>query len=273
MRKITFVLSLVALLTACGSAPPPQPVATPSGILEGVADGSTRVVDLTHALSPANPYWPGEGYAPFAYEVFETIEEDGALAARFMMAEHTGTHLDAPNHFVEGQASIDRIPLQQLIVSAVVIDVRAAVAENPDYLLTTEDILNWEGTNGRIEPNTFVFMYTGWDERWTDYDSYKNADEDGTLHFPGFSPEAAELLVERNVAGLGIDTLSVDYGLSEGFDVHHITNTQDKYHLENVANLGELPATGTHLIVAPIKIENGTGGPTRIYALLGNSLE
>ena len=84
-----------------------------------------------------------------------------------------------------GQASIDRISLQQLIVSAVVMDVRDAVAENPDYLLTTEDILNWEGTNGRIEPNTFVFMYTGWDERWTDYDSYKNADEDGDPAFSG----------------------------------------------------------------------------------------
>ena len=268
MRKITFAFGLVALLVACQAAP--QPVAQ-TGIIEGIADGSTRVVDLTHTLNPENPYWPGEGYAPFAYEVFETIEEDGALAARFMMAEHTGTHLDAPNHFVEGRASIDQIPLQQLIVSAIVIDVRAAVAENPDYLLATEDILNWESANGKIESNTFVFMYTGWDERWTDYNSYKNTDEEGNLHFPGFSPGAAELLVtERDVAGLGIDTLSVDYGLSGDFNVHHISNTRNKYHLENVANLGELPTTGTQLIIAPIKIENGTGGPTRIYALLRN---
>lgn len=269
MKKIILTLSFATLLPNC--QPAPEPTTESVGIFEAIGTGNTKILDLTHALNSENPYWPGEGYAPFAYEIFRTIEEDGDLSARFMMAEHTGTHLDAPNHFVEGQNSMDQIPLQQLLVSAVVIDARDAVATDPDYLLSQEDILEWESSNGEIDPNTFVFMYTGWDERWTDFDRYKNADENGNLHFPGFSAEATELLVnDRDVAGLGIDTLSVDRGLSEALEVHHISNRRNKYHLENVANLGELPPTGISLIVAPIKIENGTGGPTRIYALLAN---
>ena len=269
MKQITFASIIALLLGACQPSSITETSKESSGILEGLADGRTQAIDLTHALNESTPYWPGEGYAPFNYEVFQTMETDGALSARFMMAEHTGTHLDAPNHFEEGQASIDQIPLHQLIVPAVVIDVQASVAENPDYLLTINDITNWETVNGTIQKNTFVFMYTGWDMRWTDFDRYKNADENGDLHFPGFSAEAADLLVNgRDVAGLGIDTLSVDYGLSKGFEVHHVSNIRDKYHLENVANLGSLPPTGIHLIVAPIKIENGTGGPTRIYALV-----
>src|SRR4030095_10487734 len=98
------------------------------------------------------------------------------------------------------------------------------------------------------------------------------ADSNGTLHFPGFSSESARLLAEdRNVAGLGIDTLSVDYGMSKDFSVHHVAHGKGKYHLENVANLGALPAAGASLVVAPIAIENGTGGPARIFALVSDS--
>jgi kynurenine formamidase len=241
-----------------------------SGLLEGLADGTTRLIDLTHALSPESPHWPGPGYEPFAYEIFATIADDGVLSGRFTMAEHTGTHLDAPNHFSEGQIPVDRIPLGQLIVRATVIDVREQVRSNPDYQLTPEDVTEWEAEHGTIGDNTLVFMYTGWDARWDDFDSYKNADEDGGLHFPGFSPASAELLVnERNVVGLGIDTLSVDYGMSQDFRVHHISHGQAKYHIENAADLGRLPPSGAWVIVAPIKIENGTGGPARIIALVG----
>ncbi len=269
--RATYISGLLVLLSSCEAPAPQPPVRTPAGILEGIADGRTELVDLTHALSSANPHWPGPGYEPFAYEIFATIEEDGALSGRFTMAEHTGTHLDAPNHFIEGQVPMDQIPLDQLIVQAVVIDTRTQVLEDPNYLLTPDDIRAWESANGVIPPDALVFMYTGWDERWTDFDRYKNADEEEKLHFPGFSPESAEMLTgERDVAGLGIDTLSVDYGLSEDFQVHHISHGRAKYHLENVANLGRLPARGARVIVAPIKIEGGTGGPARIYALVPN---
>jgi kynurenine formamidase len=114
-------------------------------------------------------------------------------------------------------------------------------------------------------------MYTGWDTRWNDFPRYKNADKEGVLHFPGFSREAAKLLVEeRNVNGLGIDALSVDHGQSNDFPVHLISHAKGKYHLENVANLGSMPPSGAFLIVAPIKIENGSGGPVRLLALFSN---
>jgi kynurenine formamidase len=248
----------------------PQPAAP--GVFEGIASGKTRLIDLGHPLNPQNPHWPGPGYSPFTYEIFATLEKDHVLSGRFTMAEHTGTHLDAPNHFAAGQIPVDKIPLQQLFVPAVVIDVRESVAKNADYQLTPADITTWEQSHGRIPVDSVVMMYTGWDTRWTDFEKYKNADKSGTLHFPGFSPEATKLLVDdRNVAGIGIDTLSVDYGMSKDFAVHHISHGKGKYHLENVANLGSMPPGGAWLIVAPIKIENGTGGPARIFALVGST--
>ena len=237
--------------------------------LEGIMEGQTRIVDLTHALNSHNPHWPGPGYEPFSYEIFATIEKDGVLSGRFTMAEHTGTHLDAPSHFSTGQLPVDKIPLEQLFGPAVVIDVRVKTSEDPDYMLGVEDITTWEQTHGRVPEKAIIFMYTGWDERWTDFDRYKNADGSGGLHFPSFSPKAARFLVnKRNVAGLNIDTLSVDYGMSKDFAVHHVSHGKGKYHLENVANLGSVPATGAFVVVAPIKIENGTGGPARIFALV-----
>ena len=276
MKHLVRVMALF-LATSCqtpapappnGQSQPAQPA--PAGIFEGIATGKTRVIDLTHALNPQNPYWPGPGYAPFKYELFATLEKDGVRSGRFTMAEHTGTHLDAPNHFAAGQPSMDRLPIEQLFVPVVVIDVRSKVSENPDYLLNMSDLIVWEQLHGIIPENAVVMMYTGWDARWTDYAKYKNAEKNGTLHFPGFAPEAAKILVdERNIAGIGIDTLSVDYGKSKDFAVHHIVHGKGKYHLENVASLGMLPLTGAWLVVAPIKIENGTGGPTRIFALVG----
>jgi kynurenine formamidase len=268
--KRLFALILLFLMASCQPPPQPeQPKAQTAGLLEGIQTGNTHVVDLTHALNPQNPYWPGPGYEPFKYEIFATLEKDGVLSGRFNLAEHTGTHLDAPNHFVAGQISVDKITPQHLFVPGVVIDVRSKISQNPDYVLSPEDVNGWEQTHGRIPENAVVMVYTGWDERWTDYERYKNADSKRILHFPGFSLEAAKLLVDdRNIAGIGIDTLSVDYGMSKDFAVHHLVHGKGKYHLENVANLGNVPATGAWLVIAPIKIENGTGGPARIFALI-----
>ena len=270
--KRVFALILFFLLPSC-QAPQSerQSRPQPAGLLDGIQTGKTRVVDLTHALNPQNPYWPGPGYEPFKYEIFATLEKDGVLSGRFRLAEHTGTHLDAPNHFVAGQISVDKLTPRQLFVPGIVIDVRQRVSQNPDYLLSPEDVSAWEQMHGRIPENAVVMMYTGWDEHWTNYEKYKNADSKRILHFPGFSAEAAKVLVdERNVAGIGIDTLSVDYGMSKDFAVHHLVHGKGKYHLENVANLGSIPPAGVWLVVAPIKIENGTGGPARIFALIAS---
>ena len=266
MRRLLPLAGLF-LVASCRNAVPPQP-----GIVEGIAKGKTRIIDLGHALNPQNPYFPDPGFEPFKYATFATIEKDGFLAGKFSTAEHMGTHLDAPNHFVAGQPSLDKLPLERLFAPAVVIDVRGKSSVNPDYLLTAADITAWEQAHGRVPENAVVMMYNGWDERWPNTEKYNNADKAGTLHFPGFSGEAAKLLVEdRNIAGLAIDTLSVDYGMSKDFPVHHISHGKGKYHLENVAHLGAMPAAGAWIVVAPIKIENGTGGPARIFALVGST--
>jgi kynurenine formamidase len=216
------------------------------------------------------PYWPGPQYKPFQFETIATLEKDGVYSGAFCMAEHMGTHVDAPNHFEAGRVSVDGLNLRQLIAPAVVIDVREAVERNADYQLTVEDLRRWEQENGRVAAGALVFMYTGWDARWSDAEAYRHQDEKKVMHFPGFSPEAAEFLVQRQVSGIGIDTLSVDWGPSKDFRVHHIMNGAGKYMVENVANLGRLPVAGAIVIVGVLPIQNGSGAPARVLALMSH---
>jgi kynurenine formamidase len=247
------------------------PMAFSQGILEGIMEGKGRIVDLTHKLSPKIPYWPGKTYKPFRFETIATLEKDKVFSGAFWTPEHIGTHVDAPNHFVAGQIPVDAIPLRQLISPAVVIDVREPVGKNADYQLTVAAIEQWENTHGRIPRGALVFLYTGWDGRWNDTRAYRNQDARAVMHFPGFSPESAEFLArQRDISGIGIDTLSVDYGPSKDFRVHHITHGAGKYHVENAANLGQLPPTGAVVIVAAVPIEGGSGGPARVFALMSH---
>jgi kynurenine formamidase len=261
MRKKTVVAFGIALfITSTGFG---------QGRLERILSGKGKVVDLTHPLNPKIPYWPGDQYKPFQFKTIATMEKDGVFSGEFTMAEHMGTHLDAPNHFEAGQPSSDQLGSEQLICPAVVIDVRDQVAKNSDYLLTVDDLRRWENKHGRIPRRSLVFLFTGWDAKWSDPQAYRNRDGGGVMHFPGFSTEAAEFLVkQRQINGLGIDTLSVDYGRSKDFRVHHITHGAGKYHIENAANLGRLPARGAIVVVGVIPIEGGSGGPARVFALL-----
>ncbi len=237
--------------------------------LNDIMNGKCTILDLTYPLNQNNAYWPGPSYSPFKYETVATLESNGVFSAVYSTPEHLGTHIDAPNHFESNQPSVDKLQLETLIGPATVIDISAKVELNADYELTNEDITFWEESNGRIQDGSIVLLNTGWWRRWNDYDKYKNADDVNNLHFPGYSEEAARFLVEhRNVNGIGIDTLSADYGISTDFAVHHIINSASKYILENVANLDKLPPRGATLIIAPIKIEGGSGGQARIWAIL-----
>lgn len=252
----------VALLCFCA-------ISLAQGRLEKVLGGKGKVVDLTYKLSPKIPYWPGDQYKPFEFKTIATLEQNGVYSGSFTMPEHMGTHLDAPNHFAAGQIPVDAIRPEQLICPAVVIDIRDQVAKNTDYRLTVDDIRRWERRHGRIPRRALVFAHTGWGARWTDADAYRNQDGTGVMHFPGFSPEATEFLVrQRTINGIGIDTLSVDFGPSKDFQVHHIANGAGKFHIENAANLGQLPPRGAVVIVGVLPIEGGSGGPARILALL-----
>lgn len=243
--------------------------AVSSTSIDDVINGKCTIIDLTYSLNSSNAYWPGQLYSPFKYEIVATLENDGVFSGMYSTPEHLGTHIDAPNHFENNQISVDKIKLESLIGYAAVIDISVKAADNADYQLTIEDITLWEKSNGQIQNGSIVLLNTGWWKRWNDYNKYKNADKDNILHFPGYSADAARFLTEkRNVKGIGIDTLSVDYGISSGFIVHHIINGKGKYILENVANLDRLPPKGAILVIAPIKIEGGSGGQTRIWAIL-----
>ncbi len=184
------------------------------------------------------------------------------------MLEHYGTHLDAPAHFPPGKTTVDQIPVKQLFGPAVVIDVRAESGKDADYQLAVARIEDWEKRHGRVPEGAIVLLRTGWASRWPDARKYRNQDDKGKMHFPGFPPEAAKLLIQRKVSGLGCDTLSIDYGASSDYAVHHLVLGAGLYQLENLADLSALPETGAFLIVAPIKLEGGSGGPVRVFALL-----
>jgi kynurenine formamidase len=184
------------------------------------------------------------------------------------MLEHYGTHLDAPAHFPPGKVTVDQIPVKQLFGPAVVLEVRVESARDADYQLAAARVEDWEKRHGRIPEGAIVLLRTGWTSRWPDVQKYRNQDAQGRMHFPGFSVEAVKLLMERKVSGLGCDTLSIDPGASSDYAVHHLALGAGLYQLENLAGLSELPETGAFLIVAPIKLEGGSGGPVRVFALL-----
>src|SRR5947209_11703999 len=236
-------------------------------MLDEISTGKTRVVDLSYAINDQLVRWPGDEKV-FEAKVNATIEKNGYFTRSFWMLEHYGTHLDAPAHFPPGETTVDQIPVKQLFGPAVVIDVRAESSKDADYQLPAARIEDFEKKYGRIAEGAIVLLRTGWASRWPDVRKYRNQDAKGKMHFPGFSVEAAKALILRKVSGLGCDTLSIDYGASEDFAVHHVSLGAGLYHLENLADLGELPEAGASLIVAPIKLEGGSGGAVRVFAVL-----
>ncbi len=233
------------------------------------AQSLKHAVDLSYPLNSKNAFWPGENYYPFQLDTLATLEKDGVLSKAFRMPEHLGTHIDAPNHFEPNQPSVDEIPLADLIGRGVVLDITLKAESDADAMLTVADIQEWERKHGQIPKRSIVLLNTGWGRFWGNPTRYQNRDSRGELHFPSFSPEAAEFLVkQRDVLGIGVDNMSIDRGISKKFQVHHIVNKAGKFGLENVAHLDKLPPRGFTLIVAPIKLETGTGGPTRVWALL-----
>jgi len=239
------------------------------------ADLSTgTIVDLSHPYDEHTIYWPT---SPSAFEL-KTLShgrtEGGYFYAAnsFCTPEHGGTHMDAPIHFGEGRLTIADIPVERLVAPAVVIDVSEAAAQDPDYVLTPADIERWENAHGRIPAHAIVVLRTGWESRWGDVRAYLGDDTPGDashLHFPSFGAAATELLVKaRHIAGIGVDTASIDHGPSHDFRVHRIAAAANVYGLENLMNLDRLPATGATLIALPMKIAGGSGAPARVIALL-----
>lgn len=227
-------------------------------------------IDLTHPISEKDPNWEGSARSPYEARPLGRLDKDGYFSRRVSFPEHFATHIDAPAHFAKGSWTVDQIPPDRLIAPLVLIDISAKSKSNPDYLLGMEDVAAWEQAHGHVPPGAIVMARTGWAARWNSMSDYRGvAGPGGTMHFPGFSLEATKFLVEsRRIYGLGIDTLGVDHGPSRDFPVHRYTAARNVYHLENVADLSAVPASGAILIASPAKLEGGSGGPVRIFALL-----
>jgi kynurenine formamidase len=226
----------------------------------------SRVVDLTHAMGPDFPTY--DGGSNLGMETIVTLAKDGYNMYRWLLVEHTGTHMDAPIHFGDGVQSADQIPIEHLVVPLAVVDIRAKAQENADAELTPDDLQAFEAEHGPIPVGGCVAMLSSWDTRARGPE-FRNADGDGVMHFPGFHVEAAQYLMEeRNAVGIAVDTLSLDYGKSPDFATHYAWLPTNRWGLEAVANLAELPPTGATLVVGGPKIKGATGGPSRVLALL-----
>jgi kynurenine formamidase len=232
------------------------------------------MVDLSHAYSTSTLYWPT---SPTGFKLDQLAygQTPGGWfysSYAFSSPEHGGTHLDAPIHFSATGRTADQIPLQQLIAPAVVIDITARAEADRDATLSVEEITAHERAYGAIPAGALVLLRTGWDRHWGNRLAYFGDSTPGDasrLHFPGYGIESAKLLIEeRKVAGLGVDSPSIDHGPSKEFLVHRALAARDGIGLENLKGLDQLPPVGALLIALPMKIENGSGGPVRVVGLL-----
>ena len=227
--------------------------------------GGRGLRDLTYPLTEDFPtFSAGE---EFRRSTYVTIEDDGYYMQEWRLVEHTGTHVDAPGHFIAGGRLSTELSLAELITPAVVIDIADRAARDPDTVVTVDDVRAFERRYGRIPRDAAVLMYSGWGAKVGDAAAYRGADADGTLHFPGFSGEATAWLLEhRRIRSLGVDTLSIDPGESESFETHLTLLGADRYGLENLANLDRMPRRGATIVVGLLPFEQGSGGQARIFA-------
>ena len=267
MRGVLISVGSLIVLAGC-QAPSGQPD------YSAVFDGSGgRWIDLSYAFSEETIYWPTEdGFRLDELAYGETETGYFYSSYRISTAEHGGTHLDAPIHFSRGGMSAEQIPLDRLIAPVVVVDVSARAT--PDYRIDVADLEGWERAHGPIPDGAILLLRTGWGARWPDRLSYLGTERTGPeavaeLHFPGIHPDAARWITDqRNVAAVGIDTPSIDYGQSSGFEAHVIIYGANIPGFENVANLDELPEAGAFVVALPMKVAGGSGGPLRIVAFV-----
>ncbi len=227
----------------------------------------SRILDLSHAINDHLPPWPGDKKS-FEAIPNATFERDGFFTRSFWSLEHYGTHLDAPIHFARGGATVDQIPAEKLFGPAVLFDVRADGERDADYALTPDRIAAWEKKYGTIPAGAIVILRTGRAAHWNDAVKYRGLDAAGGMHFPGFSADAVKELLARGVVGLAADAMSVDVGASKNYEVHYLALGAGIWQLENLADLSAIPEAGAYMIAAPIKLEGGSGGPCRVFALL-----
>lgn len=219
-------------------------------------------IDLTHTLSSEIPTWDGDCHfnVSISTDYIDCTPPDLFRVQKIDCAAGIGTHIDAPAHVIEGGRTVDQLMVNELVVDCVVIDVQTESDES--YVIQPEIIEIFEEKYGKIKPQSFVIFYTGWDRFWDNKDAYRNE-----YKFPSIDVATAEMLIKRDITGIGIDTLSADTGIN-GFPVHRAVLGADKYLVENIAHAKNLPPIGAKICIAPIKIKQGTEAPIRLIALL-----
>lgn len=249
-------------------------------LVEELNKGSIKVVDLTQPLDPDTPVIelpPIFAQSPsFTMETISRYDDNGPAWYwnTIHLGEHTGTHFDAPVHWITGKDlpnnTLDTLPVRNLIGPACVIDTSADVAENEDFLLTRGRVLAWEAEHSQIPAGAWLLLRTDWSKR-EGKEAFLNAGEDGP-HSPGFEPDCVRFLAyKRDVLGVGVETVGTDAGQAGGFEppfpAHNIMQGAGKFGLASLCNLDQLPATGAVVIASPLKIVDGSGSPVRVLAL------
>ncbi len=230
------------------------------------ADMHGTIRDMTHTYDDTFPTF--FGVPGITMEQGFNFAESGFNLFNLTINEHTGTHIDAPLHFSEDGEAVDEIEVGNLIVPLCVIDIREKADGNPDAQVTPDDLMAWIEANGDIPDRACVAMHSGWGDKIAE-PAYRGADDAGTLHFPGFHIEAAEMLLEQtSAAALAVDTLSLDHGPSADFATHYAWLPAGRYGIENLAGLDQVPEAGATLVVGAPKHRGGSGGPARIFALV-----
>ncbi|KAG8178726.1 hypothetical protein JTE90_025454 [Oedothorax gibbosus] len=228
------------------------------------------MVDLTYPFDENAAKYPIFKSFEFQVTVNESFPNGVWIQSEeYSSTTHAGTHMDAPAHFVPAGTTIDQIKLDRFIGPAAVIDIAQRAAVDPDTEVTVGDLLAWEELAGRTLDGTIIFMRSGWGAKYRNATAYYGTPDNDVskLRFPGFSPEAARWLVEnRNIRGTGVDTLSLDRGISEDFWAHRMLLGNEIFILENVANLEKMPLYGATVYVMPMKIAGASGAPTRVVA-------
>lgn len=229
-----------------------------------------RIIHLSHIITPDIPTWTGDPAVEFKINAWR--DRDGFYLRRFAMGEHSATHINAPNSFHVNGIGIDQYSAESLVVPAVVIDLRSQATANSDYAIALADLLAWERQHGQIPPASVVLLFTGWQDKWENPAAFFNYDAAGKPHFPGFGIEATQfLLTERQIAGIGIDTHGVDPGIDENFTINRLVLAQPRIVLENLTNLDRLPPMGTTLIIGILRLQDGSGSPAAVVALIPNN--
>ena len=247
-----------ALLAGAGAA---VAAALPAGALAAPLRGGSRAQDLTHVFAESLPLFADIFPRP-TRDTFVTVPADGFYGQVWRFWEHTGTHLDVPAHFLVGGRTTPQLTLDELMSPIAVVDISARAATNPYTVVTVDDLRAYERRHGRIKRGSLVAMNSGWDARAGSEAAYRNGG-----HFPGFSGAAVEWLIEeRNIAAIGVDTLSLDPGNATAFVAHLTLLGANRFGVENLANLAKIPAKGATAFVGVIPWEEGSGGPARVIA-------